>query len=98
MTQTSAGADAVVSFKEKGKPARDLRCFGIDGAYDRRIFLPTAEVSERGKLTYKSDTLIGYDCTITAYPGADGYSALRVFKEGWALPVRAAEWSMRWLA
>lgn len=89
MKQTGTGANAVVSFMEKGKPARDLRCFGvdvIDGAYHRRIFLPMAEVSERGELTYKSDTLIGYDCTITAYPGADGYSALRVFKEGWTLP------------
>jgi hypothetical protein len=89
MTQTGTGADAIVSFVEEGKPARDLRCFGIDvidGIYHRRIFLPMAEVSERGELTYKSDTLIGYEVTITAYPGQDGYSALRVYKEGWELP------------
>lgn len=87
--QTGTGDDAVVSFVEAGKPKRDLRCFGvdvIDGTYHRRVFLPMAEVTERGELTYKSDTLIGYDCTITAYPGAAGYSALRVFKEGWELP------------
>ncbi len=89
MTQTGTGADAVISFVDKGKPKRDLRCFGIDvidGAYHRRVFLPMAEVTERGELTYKSDTLIGYEVTITAYPGSDGYSALRVFKEGWELP------------
>lgn len=91
-TQTGTGADAVVSFSEKAKPGRDLRCFGIDvidGTYHRRIFLPMAEVSERGDLTYKSDTLIGYDVTIAAYPGSDGYSAMRIFKEGWELPVPA---------
>lgn len=88
-TQTGTGAESVVSFMEKGKPARDLRCFGIDvidGTYHRRIFLPMAEVSERGELSYKSDTLIGYEVTITAYPGQDGFSALRIFKEGWELP------------
>ena len=36
--------------------------------------------------TYKSDTLIGYECTITAYPGTDNVSVLRLFKEGWELP------------
>ncbi|QWF78702.1 phage tail tube protein [Amycolatopsis sp. CA-230715] len=89
MKQTGTGKDAVVSFVEEGKPARDLRAFGIDvidGTYHRRIFLPMAEVSERGEVTYKSDTLIGYEVTITAYPGSDGFSALRVYKEGWELP------------
>lgn len=89
MTQTGTGDDAIVSFAEKGKPKRDLRCFGIDvidGTYHRRIFLPYAEVTERGEITYKSDTLIGYQVTVTAYPGTDNVSVLRLFKEGWALP------------
>lgn len=89
MTQTGTGDEAVVSFAEKGKPKRDLRSFGIDvidGAYHRRIFLPYAEVTERGDISYKSDTLIGYEVTITAYPGADEISVLRLFKEGWTLP------------
>ncbi|WP_263251635.1 phage tail tube protein [Saccharopolyspora rosea] len=94
MTQTGTGADAVVSFAEKGKPKRDLRCFGIDvidGTYHRRIFLPYAEVTERGDVVYKSDTLIGYEVTITAYPGSDGSSVLRLFKEGWTLPTPPAD-------
>ncbi|MFI0469296.1 hypothetical protein ACH347_34925 [Saccharopolyspora sp. 5N102] len=94
MTQTGTGADAVVSFAEKGKPKRDLRAFGIDvidGTYHRRIFLPYAEVTERGEITYKSDTLIGYQVTITAYPGADEISVLRLFKEGWTLPAAPPE-------
>ncbi|MGW1678499.1 phage tail tube protein [Saccharopolyspora shandongensis] len=93
MTQTGTGDDAVVSFAEKGKPKRDLRAFGIDvidGTYHRRIFLPYAEVTERGEITYRSNTLIGYQVTITAYPGSDGTSVLRLFKEGWTLPTPPA--------
>ena len=81
--------DGVVSFVEQGKPSQDLRSFGldvIDGTYHRRILLPMAEVTERGDVTYKSDTLIGYEVTVTAYPGADGVSVKRLFKEGWTVP------------
>jgi hypothetical protein len=77
----------VVTFSELGKPARMQRGFGfdvIDGDYQRRIYLPLAEVTERGDITYKSDELIGYEMTVTAYPGSDGVSVKRWFKEGWA--------------
>lgn len=87
MTTTGSAPDQVVSFSQAGKPARDVRAFGIDvvdGTYHRRIVLPYAEVTERGDITYKSDTLIGYEVTITAYPGSDGVSVKRLFKEGWA--------------
>lgn len=79
----------VLVIDEKGKPKRDLRSFGIDvidGVYARRILAPYAEVTERGNITYKSDTLIGYEVTITCYQGPDGISVRRMFKEGWALP------------
>lgn len=86
-------ADDSVSFVEKGKPPRDLRSYGIDvvdGTYSRRIILPYAEVTERGDVSYKSDTMIGYEVTITAYPGADNISVKRIFKEGWTVPTVAA--------
>lgn len=86
MTVTGTAPNEVVSFSQSGKPARDTRAFGIDvvdGTYHRRIILPFAEVTDRGDITYKSDTLIGYDVTITAYPGSDGVSVKRLFKEGW---------------
>ncbi len=91
MTETAGavGEDPVVSFTVGGKPKRDLRKFGIDvidGAYMRRIILPYAEVTERGDLMYKSNMLIGYEVTITAYEGSDGISTMRLYREGWALP------------
>ena len=90
MDVTGTGADQVVSFNEAGKPKRQLRAFGfdmIDGSYHRRAVCPLAEVTERGSLTYKSDELIAYELTVTAYPGSDGVSIKRFFKEGWAPPL-----------
>ncbi|NKZ90515.1 phage tail protein [Rhodococcus hoagii] len=89
VTPGTAGKPDVVSFTEGGKPKRDLRAFGVDvvdGIYARRVIAPLAEVTERGDLVYKSDTLIGYEVTITAYPGADGVSVIREFREGWSVP------------
>lgn len=86
MTVTGTAPNEIVSFNQQGKPDRDTRAYGIDvidGTYHRRIVLPMAEVTERGDVTYKSDTLIGYEVTITAYPGSDGISVKRMFKEGW---------------
>lgn len=87
--EMTAGPDGLVSFPVGGKPKRDLRAFGIDvvdGVYSRRIVLPYAEVTARGDLVYVSNSLIGYECTITAYEGTDGVSTLRMFKEGWSIP------------
>jgi len=88
-TTSGTGADTIVIIDEEGKPKQDLRSFGIDvidGVYHRRILAPYAEVTERGDITYKSDTLIGYEVTITCYQGPDGISVRRMFKEGWTLP------------
>lgn len=89
VTTTGTGADTVVIVDEKGKPRQDLRSFGfdvIDGVYQRRMLAPYAEVTERGEITYKSDTLIGYQVTITCYEGPDGVSVRRMYKEGWLPP------------
>lgn len=79
----------VVSFVDGDKKARDLRAWGvdvIDGIYARRALIPNGEVTERGGLTYRKDQLIGYPVTVTAYPGPEGWSVRREFKEGWMLP------------
>lgn len=79
----------VISFVDGDKKPRDLRAWGIDvidGVYARRVSIPNGEVTERGGLTYRKDQLIGYPITVTAYPGPDGWSVKREFKEGWALP------------
>jgi hypothetical protein len=83
---TSGG---VVSFTTGVKPKRQLRAFGIDvvdGVYKRRLVAPYAEVTARGDLVYQSSSLIGYEVTITAYPGTDGVAVLRMFDEGWKVP------------
>lgn len=88
VTPGTGGAPDVVAFSEPERPSQDLRCFGIDvidGVYARRIFLPNAEVTDTGDIVYKSDTLIGYNVTITAYP-SNGVSVLRLFREGWTVP------------
>ncbi|AKC03040.1 hypothetical protein BH790_gp15 [Gordonia phage Gsput1] len=79
----------VVSFTEGDDSGRDVRAFGIDvidGVYARRIEIPFGEVTERGDIVYKKDSIIAYECTITAYVGPDGISVKRSFKEGWTLP------------
>lgn len=89
VTVDTTGAIDVVIFDEKGKPKRDLRVFGVDvvdDVYARRAIIPYGEVTERGDIIYKSDTLIGYEVTITAFVGPDGVSVRRMFMEGWAPP------------
>jgi hypothetical protein len=61
----------------------------IDGTKHRRYTMPMAEVTDRGSIVYKSDALTAYELTVTAYPGPDGISVKRLFKEGWALPAIA---------
>lgn len=90
VTLDETGTIDVVIFDEKGKPKRDLRVFGIDvvdDIYARRAIIPYGEVTERGDIVYKSDTLIGYEVTLTAYAGADGVSVRRMFMEGWTVDI-----------
>lgn len=77
---------AYMSFDEPAIPAQDIRAmlFDIfDGANQRRFYCSRAEVTARGDVTYKTDTMVGYDLTITAYPGTGGIAVSRIFAEGW---------------
>lgn len=85
----TTGAEGVVSFVDGDIKDQDLRAFGIDiidGVYARRFEVPLGEVTERGSQTYSKGELTGYPVTVTAYPGAEGWSVKRLFKENWAVP------------
>jgi hypothetical protein len=47
----------------------------VDGSDLVRLFLPSAEVMEVGDLSLTSGDAVGYDVTITGYPGTNGWSA-----------------------
>lgn len=79
-------ADGSVFFEEAGKP--DLKrnqvvLTVVDGSNARRIVLANAQVTERQEVNYKTDEMIGYGVTVTGYPGPGGWSARRIFAEGW---------------
>lgn len=74
----------VIAFSENDKPEPDRRAFCwdiMDGSNNLlRFYMPLAEVTEKGDVVYKSDDLVGYPLTISAYPGADGVSVYRFIK------------------
>lgn len=84
--------DGSVFFDETGKPdvtQHKLVLTVVDGSRARRTCLAAAQVTERGEITYKSDEMIGYNVTVTGFPGATGttnendISCRRIFLEGW---------------
>lgn len=80
--------DGLIVMHQPAKPKRTRSAYGfdvIDGDYARRIITPSADVTDRDDVVYKSDTVIGYNVTITAYP-VNGVSVVRMFMEDWALP------------
>jgi hypothetical protein len=46
-----------------------------DGTSKIRIVIPNGQVTERGDVTYKDDTAVGGQLTVTAYPDASGVKA-----------------------
>jgi hypothetical protein len=46
----------------------------IDGADAIRTYIPSGEILSVGEQVYQNGEPIGYDVTITAYVGADGFS------------------------
>jgi hypothetical protein len=80
---TGPGA-GILTIAEQDKPAPDRRAFVfdvMDGSTNLiRIYIPLGEVTEKGNVVYKSDDLVGYPLTISAYPGADGVAVQRFYK------------------
>ncbi len=71
----------IIAFSESDRPAPDRRAFVfdiLDGANNHlRIYIPQGEITEHGDVQYKSDELVGYPMTVTAYPGSDTVSTYR---------------------
>lgn len=40
----------------------------IDGSNEHRLFIPQAEVTDRGSIEYKNGSPVGYKVTVSAYP------------------------------
>lgn len=47
----------------------------VDGAHTIRIVVPDGQVTAKGDVVYKSDTVLTYDVTVTCYPDASGNKA-----------------------
>lgn len=74
----------IVEFDELDRPSPDRRSFVfdiLDGASNQlRIYIPSGEVTEKGNVVYKSDDLVGYPLTITAYADDNGVAVKRFVK------------------
>lgn len=69
--------DGIMSISESDVPSPDIRAWVfdvVDGVNLIRHYVPVGEVTETGDIVYKSDEIVAYDLTITAYPGSDGIS------------------------
>jgi hypothetical protein len=65
----------IVSFAESGVVAPDPRSWVFDiydGANLERFYVPNGEITDRTDVTYKQDTMAGYQITVTAYPDDSG--------------------------
>ncbi|QOC55711.1 major tail protein [Gordonia phage Archimedes] len=74
--------DGSFQFDEGGKPDlayNQVYLDVLDKGRIRRTILSNAQVSERGSVVYKTDEMIGYEITVTAYPGPEGWSVRRIF-------------------
>ncbi|MBM0203196.1 hypothetical protein JNW90_09175 [Micromonospora sp. STR1s_5] len=78
ITQSATGA----SVAEK-PPTTDIRPFvlhGMDGATRaQRVYLPKAEITERGDVVWSSDGITFYEWTLTAYLDETGVVAYRYY-------------------
>lgn len=65
----------LTSFAETASPSVDRRSWWfvvMDGESARGFYVPQGEISDRSDVTFKQDTMSGYEITITAYPDDAG--------------------------
>lgn len=77
VTSTTEGASVV----EK-PPVEDVRAWvlhGVDGARAQRVYLPRAEITDRGDVVWSSEGITVYEWTLTAYIDAAGAVAYRYY-------------------
>ena len=74
--------DGSWQFDEGGKPnigKKQMYVDVVDKGRIMRMVLSAAQISERGSIVYKSDEIIGFEVTVTATPGPEGWSVRRIF-------------------
>lgn len=65
----------LTSYAETASPVPDRRAWYflvMDGDSARGFYVPQGEVSDRSDVTFKQDTMSGYEITVTAYPDDAG--------------------------
>jgi hypothetical protein len=65
---TTADETHIIGGPTVGKTAMVIDV--IDGDKTIRRFIPDAEVTERGEVTFSASEAVGYEVTVTAYPNA----------------------------
>lgn len=77
------GAEGEFSMSVAGpQPDPRAMCLDVvDGDHLERIYMPSAEVVERGEITYASSEPIGYAVTITAYASDLGGGVIGPYKK-----------------
>ena len=82
--------EGITRFAETASPVPDRRAFWflvVDGDNYRGFYVPDGEISERGDVEYKQDTMSGFEWTITTYPDASGNTVYHADK----IPVTPAD-------
>ena len=81
-TTTQGAAGSLLTITDDTTGQRDIRAFCFDliqGTNHLRFYVPQGEVTNQGNITYRTDNLIEYDVTITAYPNSSGIAVKRYF-------------------
>jgi hypothetical protein len=81
-TTTQGTAGSLITITDDTTGQRDIRAFCFDliqGTNHLRFYVPQGEVTDQGNITYRTDNLIEYDVTITAYPNSSGVAVKRYF-------------------
>jgi hypothetical protein len=81
-TTTGGAAGSVLSITDDTTGLRDIRAFCFDliqGTNHLRFYVPQGEVTAVGNPVYKTDDMVQYKVTITAYPNSSGVAVKRYF-------------------
>lgn len=82
-SKITTNPDGSWQFDEGGKPDIPTKQMYIDVLDKGRIIrniVAAGQISERGSIVFKSDEMVGFEITVTATPGPQGWSVRRIFK------------------
>lgn len=67
----TSGLSIKANSNELGRNAWVIDMLMTDG-YKKRIVIPNGQITSTGEVTYADNTAVGYNVTISGYPGSDG--------------------------